>query len=247
MKKLALLGRHLGHTFSPSYFAEKFQREGIEGFEYGTIEMAEITEFPAVLEKDPALVGFNVTIPYKTDIIPYLDALDETAAFIGAVNTIQVREGRLKGFNTDVIGFRKSLENFLPEDFAGRALILGTGGSSRAVEFVLDKMKIPFHFVSRKAIPRGYTYGQLTADIMETVSLIINTTPLGMFPDTGRAPDIPYHLLDESYYLFDLIYNPPETRFMERGKVQGAQVKNGYEMLELQAEASWEIWNAHGR
>lgn len=243
MKKLALLGRKLGHTFSPKYFAEKFRKEGILDYKYGTIEMADVSEFPEVLRADPDLVGFNVTIPYKTVIIEYLDQLDETAEYIGAVNTIVVREDGLKGYNTDVIGFRKSLQNFLSPNFHGSALVLGTGGSSKAVHYVLDKLKIPFKFISRKPVENGFTYEQLDATIMKEVSLIINTTPVGMYPHVDQCPDIPYQALGEAHYLYDLIYNPEETLFMERGKEQGAKVTNGYAMLELQAEASWEIWN----
>lgn len=244
MKKLALLGRKLGHSFSPTYFAEKFKKEGIEEYTYETIEMTEISEFPEVLQADPDLVGFNVTIPYKTSIMPYLDELDETARHIEAVNTIVVREGRLKGYNTDVVGFRKSLQGFLPHDFQGKALVLGTGGSSKAVQYVLDKLKIPIKFISRKPVANGYTYEQLDGRMMKEVSLIINTTPVGMYPLVDQCPELPYQALGEGHYLYDLIYNPEETLFMVRGKEQGAKVTNGYEMLELQAEASWEIWSS---
>lgn len=248
MKKLALLGRKLGHTFSPKYFAEKFRKEGIEDFEYGTLELEDIRDFPDAVRERQDLVGLNVTIPYKTDVIKYLDGLDETASTIGAVNTILVENGRLTGYNTDVIGFMRSLEDFLPEGFEGKALVLGTGGSSKAVHFVLDKLKIPFNFISRKPVDHGFTYDQLDSDVMDGVSLIINTTPLGMYPEVDQCPDIPYESLDNGYYLFDLIYNPEETLFMKKGKEQGAKVTNGYAMLEHQAEASWEIWStAHGK
>lgn len=242
-KKLALLGKKLGHTFSPRYFAAKFSREGIVDYEYGTLELQSISEFPHALQSNPGLVGLNVTIPYKTAVIKYLDDLDETAAVIGAVNTIRVRHGKLTGYNTDVIGFRRSLENFLPEGFDGKALILGTGGSSKAVQFVLEELKIPFKFTSRKPLEGGYTYDELSKSVMDDFSLIINTTPQGMYPEVNQCPDIPYEVLDDGYFLFDLIYNPEETLFMKKGIERGAKVTNGYEMLKQQAEASWEIWN----
>lgn len=241
-KKLVLLGRQLGHTFSPRYFAEKFTKEGIEDYEYGTMELEKISEFPAAVQANPDLIGFNVTIPYKMEVMEYLDSLDETAAAIGAVNTIRIHNGGLTGYNTDVIGFRRSLEAFLPLEFKGNALILGTGGSSKAVRYVLEQLKIPFKMISRRPVKEGYTYDQLDEKKMKGVSLVINTTPLGMYPEVERCPDIPYDALDESYYLFDLIYNPEETLFMKKGKQRGAQVTNGYMMLEQQAEASWEIW-----
>lgn len=244
MKKLALLGRKLGHTFSPIYFAEKFEREGIIGYEYQSLELEDISHFPAALEARPDLVGCNVTIPYKTEVIEYLDDLDETAEAIGAVNTIRIRDGRLKGFNTDVIGFRRSLVNFLPSDFKGNAMILGTGGSSKAVRFVLEKLKISFKFISRKPVQNGFTYEQLDQKNMKGFSLIVNTTPLGMYPYVDRCPDIPYTALDRSCYLFDLVYNPEETLFMKKGQEQGGHVTNGYDMLVEQAEASWDIWSS---
>ncbi len=242
MKRLALLGRKLGHTFSPRYFAEKFDRESITGYHYGTMELADISEFPTALEEHPELIGLNVTIPYKLEVMEYLDQLDETAAAIGAVNTIRITDEGLIGYNTDVIGFQRSLEAFLPENFAGSALILGTGGSSKAVRFVLERMKIPYKLVSRKPVTDGYTYEDMDEETVKYFSLIINTTPLGMYPEVDRCPDIPYAVMDENYYLFDLIYNPEETLFMKKGKQQGAKVSNGYMMLEQQAEASWEIW-----
>ncbi len=242
-KKLALLGRKLGHTFSPRYFGDKFVRERIGDYEYGTLELEHISEFPDALKSNPDLVGLNVTIPYKTAVMKYLDNLDETAAAIGAVNTIRIQDGELTGYNTDVIGFRRSLEEFLPEDFDGKALVLGTGGSSKAVRYVLEKLEIPFKFTSRKPLKEGYTYDELNKTMMHDFSLIINTTPLGMYPEVDHCPDIPYEALDDMCFLFDLIYNPEETLFMKRGKEQGAKVTNGYEMLKQQAEASWEIWN----
>lgn len=241
-KKLVLLGRHLGHTFSPRYFADKFTREGVTDYEYGTLELADIQDFPDAVAANPELVGMNVTIPYKSQVIPYLDGLDETAEAIGAVNTIRFNEGRRTGFNTDVTGFRRTLEAFIPGEFNGKALILGTGGSSKAVRYVLTKMKIPFMLVSRRPVAGGCTYDELDGNTLLDYPLIINTTPLGMYPDTDLFPLIPYEVIDSGFYLFDLVYNPEETQFLKKGKDQGANVTNGYKMLEEQAEASWEIW-----
>ncbi len=207
------------------------------------MELDEITKFPDAVKKDPELFGLNVTIPYKEAVIPYLDIVDKTAKAIGAVNTIRVEKDRLTGYNTDVIGFRRSLKNFIPEGFSSRALILGTGGAGKAVKYVLLEMDIPYKIVSRREVPNGYTYGDLTAEMMEDYRLIINTTPLGMFPEVDQCPDLPYDALGEAHYLYDLIYNPEETLFMKKGVEKGAKVKNGYEMLEQQAEGSWEIWN----
>lgn len=246
MKKLALLGKHLGHTFSPRYFKEKFENENIIGFSYGTLELDDISKFPSALKKEPELIGLNVTIPYKEAVIPYLDCLDEIAKAIGAVNTIRVEKTRLVGFNTDVIGFKRSLVNFIPENFDSEALILGTGGAGKAVKFVLSEMDVPYKVVSRRPVPEGLTYGDLTRESIKDYRLIINTTPLGMYPEVEACPDLPYKGLESSHYLYDLIYNPEETLFMKKGKEQGALVKNGYEMLVQQAEGSWEIWNREG-
>lgn len=243
MKEIALLGRHLQHSFSPGYFSRKFEAEGIEGYTYGIMEIPVIEEFPEALRQRPGLTGLNVTIPYKQEVIPYLAKLDETAAAVGAVNTIRFSEEGLIGFNTDVIGFRRTLEGFIPADFGGKALILGTGGASKAVRFVLEKMGIPFKFISRQPLEDGFTYEEADEEVLEGHHLIINTTPLGMYPKVEGFPELPYHALGSRHYLFDLIYNPSETLFLRKGKRRGAYVKNGYGMLVEQAEAAWEIWN----
>lgn len=243
MRKLALLGKQLGHTFSPRYFADKFEREGISGVEYGTMELEKIDEFLDAIARRPDLVGMNVTIPYKTAVMDYLDDLDETADRIGAVNTIRFGKDGLKGYNTDAIGFQRTLEGFIPMGFSGKALILGTGGSSKAVRFVLEKLNIPFKFISRTARENGFSYEEVNESVMMEHTLIVNTTPLGMYPNVSAAPDLPYDFIGEQHYLYDLIYNPEETLFMKKGKLRGATVINGYAMLIQQAEAAWEIWN----
>lgn len=242
MKELALLGRQLTHSFSPDYFAEKFKAENISGFHYGILEIPDIRQFPKELNEHPDLVGMNVTIPYKEEVIPYLDRLDETAEAVHAVNTIRFGEEGLVGYNTDVTGFDRSLQEFIPDDFAGSALVLGTGGSSKAVRFVLKKRGITHWMVSRHPSANQMAYEDLSSAIIREHHLIINTTPLGMYPQTEACPDIPYDALTSDHYLFDLIYNPAETLFLKKGKRRGAFVKNGYRMLIEQAEAAWEIW-----
>lgn len=242
MKELALLGRQLTHSFSPDYFAEKFKAENISGFHYGILEIPDIRQFPKELNEHPDLVGMNVTIPYKEEVIPYLDRLDETAEAVHAVNTIRFGEEGLVGYNTDVTGFDRSLQEFIPDDFAGSALVLGTGGSSKAVRFVLEKREIPYRMVSRSPASDHLGYEDLTPEVIRKYHLIVNTTPLGMYPHTDACPDIAYDALGGDHYLFDLIYNPAETLFLKKGKRRGARVKNGYRMLIEQAEAAWEIW-----
>lgn len=243
MKELALLGRQLKHSFSPRYFAQKFEAENISGYHYGILEIPDIRHFPEELSKRPDLAGMNVTIPYKEEVIPYLDRLDETAEAIHAVNTIRFGEEGLVGYNTDVTGFRRALEEFLPEGFDGSALVLGTGGSSKAVRFVLEKRRVSYTMVSRHPTSDDLGYEDLTPAVIRKHPLIINTTPLGMYPNTDACPAIPYDALGNDHYLFDLIYNPSETLFLKKGKRRGAFVKNGYRMLIEQAEAAWEIWN----
>lgn len=242
MKELALLGRQLKHSFSPRYFREKFEKENIPGYEYGLMELPEIGLFPEALKARPGLIGLNVTIPYKEEVIPFLDRLDETAEAIHAVNTIRITPDGLTGYNTDVTGFRRALEEFLPAGFDGSALVLGTGGSSKAVRFVLEKRSIPYQMVSRRSSEENLDYEAIHGAMLREHRLIVNTTPLGMYPDTDACPAIPYDALGGDHYLFDLIYNPAETLFLQKGKRRGAFVKNGYRMLTGQAEAAWEIW-----
>ncbi|HYD20482.1 MAG TPA: shikimate dehydrogenase [Flavipsychrobacter sp.] len=235
-----IIGYPLEHSFSPAWFAEKFAREGIAA-NYKAYPLEHIEVIDDLLENYP-LKGLNVTIPYKKSVIEHLDEMDAAAAEIGAVNCVDIRNKERKGYNTDVIGFEKSLLPLLKSHHT-KALVLGTGGSSRAVNYVLDKLCIARTSVSRYDYENSITYADLTAEIVDVHKLIINTTPLGMWPNIDEAPAIPYGALGSEHILYDLIYNPEETKFLRLGKEQGATIKNGYEMLVLQAEASWQIWN----
>ena len=244
--KYGLIGYPLGHSFSRGYFNEKFKAEGIDA-EYLNFEIPSIIEFNQVIEENPDLCGLNVTIPYKEQVINYLDELAPDARQIGAVNVIQIirqSKGKVKlvGHNSDVIGFTQSIEPLLKPSHR-KALILGTGGASKAVRHGLASLGIEPTYVSRTPKdPTFLTYEQLTPEVMASHTVIVNTTPVGMYPKVDHCPDIPYDLLTPDHLLYDLIYNPDETLFMKRGKAQGATVKNGLEMLLLQAFAAWEIW-----
>jgi shikimate dehydrogenase len=237
-----IIGYPLGHSFSPAYFADKFQQEGIDAA-YKAYPLPDITAFPQLLQMYPSLRGLNVTIPHKQAVIPYLNQLDDVARSIGAVNCIDICNGIVKGYNTDAAGFELSLLPLLSADHT-HALILGTGGASLAVAYVLGKLDIDFRYVSRSGGQGHYTYNALTTDIIQQHKLIINTTPVGMYPDVSALPALPYEAIGASHLLYDLIYNPGETAFLAAGKQRGAAVKNGLEMLQLQAEASWSIWNS---
>ena len=243
-----LIGYPLSHSFSKRYFSEKFRREGIEGCRYELFPLESIEQFPALLSAHPNLRGINVTIPYKQQVMAYLDELDEGAAEVGAVNTIKVNGGRLAGYNTDVFGFEQSLLQFLEGNGASpgglQALILGTGGASKAVQYVLRKTGIGFRLVSRNKKPGQLTYLELNETLVQNCRLIVNTTPLGMSPQTETCPEIPFQYIGPQHLLYDLVYNPEETKFMARGIQRGAAVHNGLEMLQLQAEKAWEIWNS---
>ncbi|MBD1397984.1 shikimate dehydrogenase [Pontibacter sp. JH31] len=243
MRRFGLIGQKLGHSFSKRYFTEKFETEGIANARYELYELPEITAFPALLAREPELVGLNVTVPYKEAVIPYLDALDESAAQIGAVNTICVSGGKLKGYNTDFIGFRDTLQQFYPIEELSKALVLGTGGAAKAVWAALSSLGIGYTCVSRNPSENELAYAAITPEVLQAYPLIINTTPLGMAPDIERAPAIPYEALTEGHFLYDLVYNPEETLFLSKGRVAGARTINGMPMLYAQAEASWEIWN----
>lgn len=247
MKKYGLIGFPLTHSFSKSYFAEKFRREGIVDCQYELYELPEIQALPAVLVNEPELVGLNVTIPYKQQVIPYLDRLDPACREIGAVNCIKITPLELIGFNTDYFGFKTSLSNWLGTERPG-ALILGTGGASRAVAQALKDLNISFLRISRTPNPDSGTtrsYDQLTASpqLLQEYPLIINTTPLGTYPNTADLPPIPLSGLGPEQWYYDLVYNPEETSLMREAARRGAKTKNGMEMLHLQAEAAWEIWN----
>lgn len=246
MQKYGLIGYPLGHSFSKNFFNQKFESEHIDA-QYINFEIPSIKDFKDVLKFNPELHGLNVTIPYKEQVIPYLDDLDEDARLIGAVNVIKFARGflgktKLIGYNSDVIGFRRSIEPLLTDSHR-RALILGTGGASKAVFHGLKQLGVESTFVSRTAKEGCITYADLTREMMDRYTVIVNTTPLGMFPNVDTCPDIPYEWLTPNHLLYDLLYNPDETLFMRRGKERGATVKNGLEMLLLQAFAAWEIWN----
>ena len=241
MRRFGLIGHPLTHSFSQRYFTEKFQRQGIDNCLYQNFDIQEIAALESLLENYPDLLGFNITIPYKEVILPLLHARSHVVSEINACNCVRIIDKKLHGFNTDVVGFEQSLGSFLDRAPSG-ALILGTGGSSKAVAFVLNKLRIPFHFVSRSIIKDHFTYQQLTEQVMRDHELIINTTPLGMYP-VDQFPPLPYEFIGPDHYLFDLIYNPAVTLFLKKGTERGAATKNGYEMLVLQAEESWRIWN----
>jgi len=241
MKTLGLIGFPLSHSFSKKYFSEKFEKEGITGCQYELFPLETIKELPGLLAKNPSIVGLNVTIPYKEAVLPYLDEVDESAAF-GAVNTIKIENGKLRGFNTDVYGFEESLKPLLKTHHKG-ALVLGTGGAAKAVVSVLERLGIAHMYVSRTPHEGQFSYKDINKNILEKHQIIVNTTPLGMYPKAERCPDLPYEQLSDKHLLYDLVYNPDVTTFLKNGKKQGAIGKNGLEMLYLQAERAWEIWN----
>lgn len=243
MRQYGLIGFPLGHSFSQRYFAEKFQKEGIENCSYMNFPIEKIEKIEEVLHEHSDLQGFNVTIPYKQAIIPYLSKLSREAGTIGAVNCVRRTPEGLIGYNTDAYGFHRSLNTLLNGVHPGRALVLGTGGASRAIKFVLSEMNIPFDTVSRRLQGADYTYKILTDEIIQAHRLIVNCTPLGTFPKTDECPDLPYEAIGPSHFLFDLVYNPPLTEFLRRGQQHGASIRNGYEMLVGQAELAWKIWN----
>jgi len=241
MKKFGLIGKNLSHSFSKQYFEQKFGKEGITDASYSLFELVEIGEFTALVTEHE-LSGLNVTIPYKEAILPYLDEIDEEAKAIGAVNTIQFTKSGLKGFNTDVIGFRNSIKPFL-ENIHTRALILGTGGAAKAVAYVLESLGIKITYVSRNPKAENeLSYADINSFVMKHHLLIVNTTPIGTFPNITEAPELPYEYLTEQHFLYDLVYNPSETQFLQHAKAAGAIAINGEQMLKIQAEEAWKIW-----
>jgi shikimate dehydrogenase len=241
MRQFGLIGYPLGHSFSKNYFTEKFRREGITDAAYELYPIEHISLLPGILEKNPQLAGLNVTIPHKEAVLPFLAEKSQAVLETGACNCIKISKGVLCGFNTDVIGFAQSLKPYLGPQHT-KALILGTGGAAKAVAWVLEKAGINYIFVSRSG--PGLSYQQINQDIIVKHKLIINTTPLGMQPNTEKKPSIPYSKLTAGHLLFDLVYNPPKTRFLEEGEQYGAVIVNGLQMLEIQAEESWKIWNS---
>lgn len=242
MKTYGLIGYPLGHSFSVRYFADKFAAEGIADCRYLNFPLESIEKLPEMLEREKDLRGFNVTIPYKQAVFTYLGSLSDEARQIGAVNCVKVTPAGLKGFNTDAYGFSRSLLTLI-ESERPQALVLGTGGASRAVIYVLGQLGIPYRLVSRRRGEGRISYTELTPEHIRQHRLIINATPLGTYPKVEECPPIPYEALGPEHFLFDLVYNPPVTEFLGRGTAQGARVRNGYDMLIGQAEKAWEIWN----
>ncbi len=240
-----LIGYPLSHSFSKQYFTQKFEREHIANARYELFELENIAELPALFEQYPQLKGLNVTIPYKQQVQPFLDEIEENAQNIGAVNTIKFTpNGRRIGYNSDYYGFKTSLESWMPVTPHTKALVLGSGGASQAVLRVLENLHIAYLVVSRTAGNKAVDYDTLkNTGNLASYSLIINTTPLGMLPNTDTYPDLAYDQLGPQHYCYDLVYNPENTQFMHRAAIQGAHTKNGLDMLRLQAEKSWEIWN----
>lgn len=243
MRLFGLIGYPLAQSFSKKYFTEKFLIKGIPDAAYELFELDNIQKFPSLLASHKNLCGINVTIPHKQRVMAYLDELDDEAKEIGAVNCIRIDGGKLLGFNTDAPAFENSLKELLIP-FHNKALVLGTGGAAKAVIYVLKKLGIEYQFVSRTKNRGIITYEELTAGIIKDYKLVINCTPLGSFPKTETFPPIPYEWLTPEHYLYDLVYNPSETMFLQKGKQRGAIIKNGYDMLVGQAELSWDIWNS---
>lgn len=243
--KYGIIGYPLSHSFSQRYFTEKFGRENIDA-EYNKYEITNISELQNIISSNPELKGLNVTLPYKEVVIPFLDELDENAKEIGAVNVIKIsRNGndiKLKGFNSDMYGFQNSIAPFIRPHHK-KALILGTGGASKAVIQGLKNLKIESKLVSRKKLDNAFTYPDLNKNILDEYTVIVNASPVGTYPHTNEFPEIPYEYLSDKHLLFDLVYNPAETVFLKKGVEKGTEIKNGAEMLELQAIKAWEIWN----
>lgn len=247
MKKYGLLGYPLTHSFSKKYFSEKFENEKIDSA-YDNFEIDSISKFPEIIQNNPELIGLNVTIPYKEQVIPFLHELNDSAKEIGAVNTIKIQrigaEIKLRGFNTDTYGFENSLQPVLKAEHK-KALILGTGGASKALKYVLERLGIEHISASIEELKENeIRYEEIDEKMMQERLVIINATPLGTYPNVNTFPNIPYENITEKHLLFDLVYNPEETQFLARGKAKGACTKNGYEMLLLQAKKSYEIWNS---
>jgi len=245
MRKFGLIGNPLGHSFSKKYFTEKFKNEHIKDCSYENYPLINLNRFQELITSNPDLSGLNVTIPYKTEIMKYIDVVDPEASEIGAVNVLKIRRlpdmVEIKGYNTDIVGIRETL---LPNLTGVRnTLILGTGGSSMAVCYVIKKLGLDYKLVSRKKKNDVLEYQEVTAEVLKAVELIVNTTPLGMYPDIESKPELNYDLLNEKHILFDLVYNPEITSFLKMGQERGCKIISGLKMLRIQAEKSWEIWN----
>ena len=243
MAKYGLVGKDIAYSFSKTFFSIKFEKENRQDT-YHNFDIESIDQFPKIISENPDLKGLNVTIPYKEAIIPFLDRIDKEAQEIGAINTIKFQnDGSLKGYNTDHYGFAKALANFLPLKDKS-ALILGTGGASKAIKYVLKTMGFRYQVVSRKKTESTITYSSLNKQIIENHCLIINCTPLGTSPNISACPTIPYQFITKDHLLFDLIYNPSQTEFLKLGRAQGAKTSNGLKMLEHQAKKAWKIWRS---
>lgn len=243
MRKFGLIGYPLSHSFSQKYFTEKFSKENIPDCVYETFSLPDIQQITSVILNEPQLCGLNITIPYKEQVIPFLHFKNEIVKETGACNCIKITDGKLYGYNTDVIGFEISLKKKL-KAYHQRALVLGTGGAAKAVEYVLKKLGIEYKLVSRKpSSANTINYSDLDENAIRSHFLIINAAPVGMYPNVDACPDIPYQAITGKHYLFDLIYNPEKTLFLQKGEQHGAVIQNGYEMLVIQAEESWKIWN----
>ncbi len=241
MFKYGLVGRNISYSFSKTYFTQKFNTLHLHDCQYSNFDIQTIKEFSEVIAED--VKGLNITIPYKEQVIDFLDDIDEEALEIGAVNTIKVTNNKLKGFNTDVYGFEESLKPLLQKHHT-KALVLGTGGASKAVIFVLKKLSIDYLVISRTPTKGQISYQDITKEILKEYTVIINCTPLGTYPEITTCPDIPYGYIMDKHLLYDLIYNPLKSKFLSKGEERGASIYNGLKMLELQAEKSWEIWNS---
>lgn len=237
-----LVGRNISYSFSRGYFKKKFNELGLTNYAYENFDINSIVEISRIFA-DTTIKGVNVTIPYKEQVLPYLDHIDASAKKIGAVNTIKNDSNGLTGFNTDAYGFKHALMPYLKAHHK-KALILGTGGASKAIRFVLEELGISYAFVSRSGKNDGFRYHELTDSIIEEHTVIINCSPVGTFPNIEEKPAIPYNKINKNHLLFDLIYNPEESAFLKVGKKNGAAICNGLKMLELQAEKAWEIWNS---
>ncbi len=245
MKLFGLIGYPLGHSFSKEYFTEKFRKEGLTDCMFESFAIPSIDEFKSLLEKNPSLIGLGVTIPYKEQVLQFVDEFSDEVKEIGATNSIKISNGKLIAYNTDIAGFEESFIKQL-QTHHNRALILGTGGASKAVQYVFKKLGIEFLMVTRTSSERDnhISYQELDEKIIADYSIIVNCSPVGMYPNNDQAPDIPYEFLSTRHYLYDLVYKPAKTLFLQKGEEAGAVIQNGYEMLLIQAEASWKIWNS---
>jgi len=240
-RKFGLIGKNIDYSFSKKYFSEKFKKENLD-YTYSNFDIVNISEIESILQNN-SISGYNVTIPYKEEIIKFLDEIDEVAKDIGAINTIKKIDNKNIGFNTDGFGFEKSLLPLIENKIPKNALILGSGGASKAIKYVLKKLKINYSTVSRKEGKSEFVYENLNEAILNKFKMIINCSPVGTFPNINNCPNIPYKFLTKDHILYDLVYNPIESLFLKRGRELGCKTKNGLEMLEIQANESWSVWN----